>query len=82
VYPYTARAYYAINRGWITTTYFDDRIFAVDALTNNYINWIGFVRGSYIVIGLPFKLSEEQLSVINETLEYFGYELVDARVDK
>lgn len=143
VYPFSAKAHYAIDRGYIPTTYFDARITAVDALTNNYINWIGFVpggsseeslktqtkedrgawhvyvyrassgkngesarmgvipylrelgydgginvgsswegQGSYIVIGLPFKLSEEQLSVINETLEDFGYELVDTRVDK
>jgi len=40
VYPYTARAYYAIDRNWIGTNSFDARITAVDTLSNNYINWI------------------------------------------
>lgn len=40
VYPYTARAYYGIDRNWIGTSSFDARITAVDTLSNNYINWI------------------------------------------
>lgn len=39
VYPWSARAYYAIDRGWIRTSYFDARITAVDALTDNYIQF-------------------------------------------
>ncbi|RJS75841.1 hypothetical protein CW713_11735 [Methanophagales archaeon] len=39
VYPYTARAYYAIDRSWIGASSFDARITTVDALSNNYIQY-------------------------------------------
>ena len=39
VYPYTARAYYAIDRNWIGLNSFDARITTVDALSNNYIQY-------------------------------------------
>ena len=40
VYPYEAKAHYAIDRGWISTSSFDARITATDDLSNNYIQYI------------------------------------------
>lgn len=40
VYPYEAKAHYAIDRGWISTSSFDARITAIDDLSNNYIQYI------------------------------------------
>lgn len=37
VYPWNARAYYAIDKGWIGTSSLDARITAIDALVDNRI---------------------------------------------
>lgn len=46
VYPFSARGHYAIDRGYITTTYFDARVYAVDGLTDNYVNFQAIVAVS------------------------------------
>ena len=40
VYPYEAKAHYAIDRNYISTSSFDARITADDELSNNYIQFI------------------------------------------
>lgn len=40
IYPYEAKAHYAIDRSWIDTDSFDARITAIDDLSNNYIQYI------------------------------------------